>query len=275
MTKWHKPRLGRSQAVVCASAFGLTAVLFGILPQLNLPLSFLSGGIPVARASSGNPLKQTSLTDGCYWYTVASGDTLSGIAYEYGVTVDQILAANANTISDPNLIFVNQQLCIPPSNGTSEPIVPNSGSAQGEVAFVNFVLPYAQRASADTGWPVSVILAQWGLEQGWSTPGFDGYNFGNCGAYPGVPTVPGTDAPGSPPAFAYAATPEDGLTFYLHVAHLSFYDAVAPAAQTGGPDAAARALGESPWDAGHYTVVNDPGSSLLAIMKDFNLYQYD
>ena len=119
-----------------------------------------------------------------------------------------------------------------------------------------------------------MILAQWGLEQGWETPRFTGYNWGNCGAVPDEPSVPGTSAPGSPDAFAYAPGPEDGLRIYLHVAHLDYYTAVAPAAQNG-PDAAARALGESPWDAGHYTDHDDPGSSLVAIMQDFNLYQYD
>ena len=42
-----------------------------------------------------------------------------------------------------------------------------------------------------------------------------------------------------------------------------------------GPDAAARALGTSPWDAGHYTASGNPGSSLLSIMRVYNLYWYD
>lgn len=44
-------------------------------------------------------------------YTVASGDTLSGIAEEFGVTVGEIVAANG--IADANLIYPGQRLSIP------------------------------------------------------------------------------------------------------------------------------------------------------------------
>lgn len=44
-------------------------------------------------------------------YTVVSGDTLSGIASRYGVTVDEIVAANG--IQDPGLIYPGQRLSIP------------------------------------------------------------------------------------------------------------------------------------------------------------------
>ncbi|WP_406676136.1 LysM peptidoglycan-binding domain-containing protein [Moorella sp. ACPs] len=45
-------------------------------------------------------------------YIVKPGDTLSGIARMFGTTVDQILAANPQ-ITDPNLIFPGQRICIP------------------------------------------------------------------------------------------------------------------------------------------------------------------
>ncbi|MTI81747.1 MAG: LysM peptidoglycan-binding domain-containing protein [Firmicutes bacterium] len=45
-------------------------------------------------------------------YTVQPGDTLSAIAQRYGVTVDAILAANPG-ITDPDLIYVGQQIRIP------------------------------------------------------------------------------------------------------------------------------------------------------------------
>ena len=46
-------------------------------------------------------------------YTVQSGDTLSGIASQYGV--DYMSIANANGIADPNVIYPGQQLYIPVS----------------------------------------------------------------------------------------------------------------------------------------------------------------
>ena len=49
-------------------------------------------------------------------YVVKAGDTLSGIASKYGTTY-QTLAAY-NNISNPNLIYVGQQIKIP-GNGTT------------------------------------------------------------------------------------------------------------------------------------------------------------
>lgn len=45
-------------------------------------------------------------------YTVRSGDTLSAIAQRFGVTVQQLLAVNPQ-ITNANVIFVGQQICIP------------------------------------------------------------------------------------------------------------------------------------------------------------------
>jgi LysM repeat protein len=45
-------------------------------------------------------------------YTVKSGDTLSKIAKQFGVTVDALV--KANNIANPNLIKLGQVLKIPP-----------------------------------------------------------------------------------------------------------------------------------------------------------------
>jgi len=44
-------------------------------------------------------------------YTVQAGDTLAGIAAQFGVTVDAIV--QANSITDPNLILPGETLIIP------------------------------------------------------------------------------------------------------------------------------------------------------------------
>jgi hypothetical protein len=261
-------RLGRSPSIVWGCILALLVVALAILPRIPIP------GI------ASVPILQGAVADhatGCTWHTVEVGETLSQLSADYDITAATIARANQLKVTDS--IRVDQRLCIPLGSGTlgqegakADPA--KYGSAYGVDDFIKFVLPYARRAHDDTGWPLSVILAQWGLEQGWQTPRFTGYNWGNCGAVPDEPMVPGTSAPGSPDHFAYAPAPEDGLRIYLHVAHLHYYTAIAPAAKQGA-DAAAKALGASPWDAGHYTNRDDPGSSLLALMQDFNLYRYD
>lgn len=217
----------------------------------------------------------------CNWYTVKPGDTLSKISHRTGVSINQL--ATANDIDNINLIYVDQHMCIPllPIAKSNQPSPapashPPTYSAPSNVkAFIDYTLPYARKASAATGWPVSVILAQWGLETGWRTRTYTGFNWGNCGAMPNQPTIGGINKPGSPAAFAYAYSPSQGLAEYVHVAHLGYYTNVAHAARMGGANAAARALGQSPWDWGHYTNRGDPGSSLISLMHAYNLYYYD
>jgi nucleoid-associated protein YgaU len=218
---------------------------------------------------------------GCEWYTVRPGDTLGNLGWAHHTNAMAI--ANANHIANPNLIFVGQHICIPLTSWAqahSAPAMPAAampprfGTASGVQSFITFALPYARQAHQATGWPVSMILAQWGLEQGWRIPGYTGYNWGNVASLPGAPTVGGINVPGSPARFTYASTPAAGLNYYLRVAGLSYYRGVATAARKGA-DAAARALGASPWDAAHYTNIGQPGSSLIRIMRVYNLYWYD
>jgi spore coat assembly protein SafA len=45
-------------------------------------------------------------------YTVVSGDTMFFIAQRFGVSLNALIAANPQ-ISDPNMIFPGQQICVP------------------------------------------------------------------------------------------------------------------------------------------------------------------
>jgi hypothetical protein len=278
----HTTRLGLRQLLArISSPPSLTPTI-----PLRLLLTLL---VPVATTivmlNLAPALMPAHAAEACQWYTVRPGDTLGKLAAANGTDITTLV--RLNHIADPNLILVGQRLCLPPApatdgNGSSsggqtvdstQPV--NLGPVSGAQDFVAFALPYAEQAHAATSWPVSLILAQWGLEQGWKAPGYTGFNWGNVAALPGEPTVNGVQKWGSPPAFAFAKTPQDGLRYYLHVAGLAYYQAVAPAALSGGADAAARALGRSPWDAGHYTNHRDPGSSLIALMQANNLYTYD
>lgn len=57
-------------------------------------------------------------------HKVIAGNTLSGIAHKYGVSVNDIVKANSNLIKNPNVIQVGWVLTIPvyePSENISKP----------------------------------------------------------------------------------------------------------------------------------------------------------
>ena len=53
-------------------------------------------------------------------YTITASDTLFTIARKFGVTVDEILAANPQIVN-PNIIFIDQVICIPTVGPTPTP----------------------------------------------------------------------------------------------------------------------------------------------------------
>lgn len=73
--------------------------------------------VSLGRTDSPSPLPAPSVTP--LIYKVKKGDTVSGIAQMYGVTVEAILAANPKL--NPNLMEVGSTLVIPTSSGTKAP----------------------------------------------------------------------------------------------------------------------------------------------------------
>ena len=61
-------------------------------------------------------------------YTIQAGDTLSKIAYEFGVSVDAL--AQANGISDPGTIYVGQKLIIPTTQSNQSSTNPPSNQSR-------------------------------------------------------------------------------------------------------------------------------------------------
>jgi hypothetical protein len=110
----------------------------------------------------------------CLWYTVRAGDTLSGIAWSYQTTI--WILAQVNHIANVNLIFVNQQLCIPrraSSTGSDSGLYPNGTvrwyaydalqwSTQSEV------VAQIRGVAARYGLPANLLLAIAWQESGWT-----------------------------------------------------------------------------------------------------------
>lgn len=163
-----------------------------------------------------------------------------------------------------------------PMTSTPFPRGPTPRPVASPAAFIATMLPFAQQLHHDLGWPVSVTLAQMGVEHGWRLPDFDGWNLANSKVFPD----PNGDGgvcfrQASIRSFCVAPTPQIGVAIYEHVAHLAYYTAIGQAARSGGAQAAARALGQSPWDAGHYALNGVPGGALIAAMNTYHLTQYD
>ncbi|HVA86855.1 MAG TPA: LysM domain-containing protein [Candidatus Saccharimonadales bacterium] len=109
-----------SRLAIAAVAIGVAALALFFLPPLLLPKNGGAGqpgpgnsasptaagsvrvSLPPATAAAPTPMT----------YTVKAGDTLSKIARKYGLTVDQLLAANKN-IKNPNRIAIGDVIVIP------------------------------------------------------------------------------------------------------------------------------------------------------------------
>ena len=111
--------------------------------------------------------------NGCYWYRVHWGDTLSSIAARNHTTVGRL--AQVNNIWNINLIFVGQELCIPYSlsGSTGSGLLSNGvvrwyayyalqWSTRGQVAAL------LRQAAFRYGLPANLLLAIAWQESGWT-----------------------------------------------------------------------------------------------------------
>jgi LysM repeat protein len=68
---------------------------------------------PTAVPPTPGPVTPTPVPGQCrVWHNVLWGQTLSGIAWYYGTTIQAIMYANPS-ITNPNLIYAGSTLCIP------------------------------------------------------------------------------------------------------------------------------------------------------------------
>jgi soluble lytic murein transglycosylase-like protein len=101
-------------------------------------------------------------------HVVARGETLSGIARHYGVTVAAIAAANG--IADPSRIFAGQRFTIPtttPAAAAGAPSAAMPASMAARVAARDAVRQVITEEAIRYGVPVAFALAVAWQESGW------------------------------------------------------------------------------------------------------------
>jgi LysM repeat protein len=87
-----------------------------VLPGMVLAIPNVPRTLPSGRTCptqfTGSAQVSASAASGCRWvHPVSRGENLFRISLRYGVSMSSI--AQANGISNPNLIYAGQTLCIP------------------------------------------------------------------------------------------------------------------------------------------------------------------
>jgi hypothetical protein len=131
------------------------------------------------------------------------------------------------------------------------------------------ITAYAQKGRSATCIPVSVILAQWILETG----GFTSDLWRLANNFAGIKYHGAYDKRNG---FTKYPDQDSGFADWVRTIGLGYYDKVRTVAKSNAsPEAVIKALGDSPWDAGHYDNGKGPGSSLLALWKLEQLSVFD
>jgi LysM repeat protein len=120
-------------------AIPTVAILFGGVVLAAVALFFLpallgigggndnpSSPTPSAVESSAPPSPTPVPEPTAQTYTIKAGDTLSKIARRFGVSLDALLAANKDTISNPNRIRVGDEIVIPLPETDQVPAEPSA-----------------------------------------------------------------------------------------------------------------------------------------------------
>ena len=107
---------GLPRVAVLAAALGVAALILFFLPALLGMGGGEAGPSPTPSASavataSPSPTPEPEPTP--QLYVIKEGDTLSGIAKKFDLTLEQLLAANEETIKDPDRISVGDEIIIP------------------------------------------------------------------------------------------------------------------------------------------------------------------
>jgi len=112
---------GFPRLAAIAAAIGIAALILFMLPAVfgiggpsATPKPSATAAAPsIAATPTAVPAPTPTV------YVVKSGDTMSKIAKKFGVSLDDLIAANKDTIKNPDKLAVGNQVIIPTSGGAS------------------------------------------------------------------------------------------------------------------------------------------------------------
>lgn len=122
--RFHVIQSGETLSTIAAASGLSLGTIVAANPQLTDPNLVFPGQticLP-GTAGPGQPPIPPPCPEGRL-YTVAPGETLSAIATRFGITLSRLLAANPR-ISNPDLIFAGQVICLPLPADTVPPGTP-------------------------------------------------------------------------------------------------------------------------------------------------------
>jgi LysM repeat protein len=125
-SKPERTGLSWKQIAFLVAANALIALGISVAVTLTLGRSASAPPAPTPTATVSaiaTPVPPAPTPSQATTYTVKAGDSLSAIAFQYGVTVQDLMAAN--NLTDPDIVFVGQKLTIPvPGSVTAVPTPP-------------------------------------------------------------------------------------------------------------------------------------------------------
>jgi LysM repeat protein len=149
---------------IIVSAMTMLTILFiwdrvhGPAPTPSTPVTTSTLTLPVTGEASSPPTAQPvaspSTLSGPLLYTIQEGDTLMAIAQAYGVSIEDLIAAN--NLTNPNVLHVGQTLVIPLGGPSALPTV-SSVEASLEPSATVMLLPTPLPTLTPSGPPLVEI----------------------------------------------------------------------------------------------------------------------
>ncbi len=144
---------------------------------------------PVVATVPSTPTTEAAISGNEEIYVVQAGDSLGAIATRFGLSVDELVAANE--LETPDFVFSGQRLVIPNKNAapnleaTAAPTTPTPAAANGQGLRIGLVespgLLLSEAVSLINDSNLALNLQGWQLER----EGGPSYTFGSVSIFPG------------------------------------------------------------------------------------------